>query len=271
MTSSSAEESITKNQLQDKISELFSDNNDIALFYFSWHWAIEETWTFLITSECKRWNDWVSMGDLMKMVNNSPAKNKIIILDCCHAGAVWNSDISKDFAVINEWVTILTASTKEQYASEENESGVFTKLFVDALNGSASNLLWDVTPGSIYSHIDQSLWPWMQRPMFKTNVREFVTLKEVIPPIWLEDLKMIAIYFEELWKDYQLDPTYEPDSWKQIESNVLIFRILQKYNRLNLVIPVDAEHMYYAAMNSKSCKLTTLWEHYWKLVNKWLI
>ena len=46
------------------------------------------------------------------------------------------------------------------------------------------------------------------------------------------------------------------------------FKILQKYNRINLVVPVDAEHMYFAAMNSKSCKLTILGEHYWKLVNK---
>jgi len=35
-----------------------------------------------------------------------------------------------------------------------------------------------------------------------------------------------------------------------------------------LVVPVGEDHMYYAAINSKSCKLTILGEHYWKLVKK---
>jgi len=41
---------------------------------------------------------------------------------------------------------------------------------VDALGGAAANLVGDVTPGSVYAHIDQSLGPWAQRPVFKTNV-----------------------------------------------------------------------------------------------------
>ena len=35
---------------------------------------------------------------------------------------------------------------------------------------------------------------------------------------------------------------------------------------VGLVCPVGEEHMYYAAMNSKSCKLTPLGQHYWNLV-----
>jgi len=36
---------------------------------------------------------------------------------------------------------------------------VFTGLLVDALSGGAANLVGDVTPGSVYAHIDQSLGP----------------------------------------------------------------------------------------------------------------
>lgn len=46
-----------------------------------------------------------------------------------------------------------------------------------------------------------------------------------------------------------------------------IFSILQKYVKLNLVTPVGEEHMYYAAINSKSCKLTVSGQHYWNLVS----
>jgi hypothetical protein len=41
---------------------------------------------------------------------------------------------------------------------------------------------------------------------------------------------------------------------------------LQKYSHINLVKPVDEEHMYYAAINSTGCRLTALGAHYWNLV-----
>ncbi|MCC3403956.1 caspase family protein, partial [Eubacterium callanderi] len=37
------------------------------------------------------------------------------------------------------------------------------------------------------------------------------------------------------------------------------------YESVGLIEPVDEEHMYFAAMNSKSCRLTPLGLHYWKL------
>lgn len=53
--------------------------------------------------------------------------------------------------MLSEGTTILTASSQEQYASEEDGSGVFTTLLVDALSGSAANILGDITPGSVYA------------------------------------------------------------------------------------------------------------------------
>lgn len=43
---------ILRKGLKNKIEELFRDNNDIALFYFSGHGYIESTGGYLITSEC---------------------------------------------------------------------------------------------------------------------------------------------------------------------------------------------------------------------------
>ncbi len=50
--------------------------------------------------------------------------------------------------------------------------------------------------------------------------------------------------------------------------NTRVFAILQKYNRLNLLKPVDAPHMWHAAMQNKSCKLTALGEHYRRLAER---
>jgi hypothetical protein len=34
-----------------------------------------------------------------------------------------------------------------------------------------------------------------------------------------------------------------------------------------LLEPVDADHMYFAAMESKACRLTPLGRHYWHVAN----
>ena len=51
-----------------------------------------------------------------------------------------------------------------------------------------------------------------------------------------------------------------------IEENTRRFAILQKLNRVNLVVPVGAPHMFDAAIENKSCRLTILGEHYRRLV-----
>jgi hypothetical protein len=75
----------------------------------------------------------------------------------------------------------------------------------------AANLIGDVTPGSVYAHIDQSLGPWAQRPVFKTNVKTFVSLRKAAPPIALADLQALATHFPEPDFKFQLGPEYEPE------------------------------------------------------------
>ena len=47
-----------------------------------------------------------------------------------------------------------------------------------------------------------------------------------------------------------------------------IFAELQKLEGVGLVVPVEEEHMYFAAMKSKGCELTSIGKQYWRLVNK---
>ena len=266
LSASSDKDKINRKQLKDLVTELFKDDCEIALLFFAGHGHIESTGGYLITSECKDGDDGLAMNDILEIANNSPAKNKIVILDCCHSGIAGTPSAKDNKAILSEGLTILTASSATQYAQEINGSGVFTRLLVDALNGSASNLLGDVTPGSVYAHIDQSLGVWQQRPIFKTNVKSFTTLRKVQPSISIEDLKKITILFNNIGENFKLNPSYEPESPSPVKENTEQFAILQKYNRINLVVPVDAPHMYHAAMESKACKLTILGEHYWKLV-----
>jgi hypothetical protein len=266
--------SIDRKRLKDLVVELFKDDSEIAVFYFAGHGHVENSGGFLITSECQRGDDGLSLNDVLDIANDSKARNKVLILDSCHSGILGTLKSLGDKAILSEGMTILTASTKDQYANESNGSGVFTSLLVDALNGGAANLLGDITPGSIYAHIDQSLGSWEQRPIFKTNIKAFTSLRKVIPPIQLSDLHQITALFQSPGYEFPLDPSFEPQPPAPNHGispdpiNNAKFAILQKLNRLNLVKPVGEEHMYFAAMNSKACKLTVLGEHYWNLITK---
>lgn len=256
---------ITRSQLKKDVQELFSDDSDVALFYFSGHGYIENTGGYIVTSECAEGDEGFSMNELLTIVNDSKARDKIVVLDTCHSGQIGNLNVKEDTTVISVGVTILTSSKKDQLSVDDGDGSTFTKLFVDALDGSAANLLGNISPGSVYAHIDQSLGAWDQRPIFKTNVKNFTSLRKVHPPISSDDLRKIIKLFDRSF-EFQLDPSYEPTSPAPIKEHTEKFAILQKYNRVNLVVPLDTEHMYFAAMESKKCKLTVLGEFYWRLV-----
>ncbi|NCS31924.1 caspase family protein [bacterium] len=275
LTGTGEADKVNRSDLKDRVQELFETETDISLFYFSGHGHIEATGGYLLASDSKRGDEGVSLAEILIFANSSPARNKIIILDSCHSGIAGTLPTEKQLSALAEGVTVLTASTKEQYATEENGRGLFTTLFVDALNGSAANLTGDISPGSVYAHIDQSLGLWDQRPVFKTNVKQFVSLRKVAPPISIEDLHRLTEFFTSPGFEFPLDPTYEPEMKGRDEGmplpdpeNTEKFSILQKYNKLNLLVPIEAPHMWNAAMESKACKLTALGEHYRRLVEK---
>ncbi len=266
---------VARSDLREQIRELFAGDTEIALFYFAGHGHIESTGGYLLASDSRSGDEGVPLGDVLTFANGSAARNKIIVLDSCHAGIAGANPSMPANADLKEGTTILTASTADQYASERNGAGVFTTLLVDALNGAACNLVGDVTPGSVYAHIDQSLGPWDQRPVFKTNVKSFVSLRKVQPPISLADLQRITELFPSPGYAFQLDPSFEPERESNGAGvvppnpvNTAKFAVLQKYNRVNLVVPVDAPHMWHAAMWNKTCKLTVLGEHYRRLVDE---
>lgn len=275
LTGTGPTDRVDRHTIKDAVEELFKAQAEIALFYFAGHGHIEATGGYLLASDSRRGDEGVSLSEVLTMANASPARNKVVVLDSCHSGIAGTPPTSSNLAALSEGLTVLTASTADQYATEENGRGVFTTLFVDALYGGAANLTGEITPGSVYAHIDQSLGAWEQRPVFKTNVRQFVSLRRVPPPIDLADLRRIAEYFPSPGFEYQLDPSYEPElkgrdpgMLAPDPENTRVFAVLQKYNRLNLLVPVDARHMWHAAMQSKTCRLSVLGEHYRRLVEK---
>jgi len=256
MTGTGSAERVDRPDLKAGVRALFEGDSEVALFYFAGHGYIEDTGGFLCGSDCRTGDDGLSLAELMTLAGKSPARNKVIILDSCHSGITGSRSDARATAEIKEGMTILTASTAEQYAMEVagGGAGVFTSLLVDALEGAAANLVGDVTPGSVYAHIDQSLGPWAQRPVFRTNVKTFVSLRKAVAPIPLGDLQALANHFPTAHHRLPLDPAYEPErSPGQADESIpapdprktAIFATLQRYVKVNLVRPVDAPHMWH--------------------------
>jgi hypothetical protein len=265
-----------KSNLKTMIVELFSGKSDTVLLYFSGHGFLNEIGGYLVTPDHKKYDEGISMDEILILANQSKVKDKIIILDCCYSGAMGSPTINGAVSQLSEGISILTASRDDEPSMEINGHGVFTNLLLDALQGGAADLRGHISPGGVYAYIDQALGAWEQRPVFKTNVTRFTSLRTINPQVSLDILRKIIEYFPNPQDEFKLNPSYEDTNAKDIEhvivepyakpENVVVFKNLQKYQSVGLVVPVDTEHMYFAAMESRSCRLTSLGLHYWRLV-----
>lgn len=270
-----AEDTISHSFVIKKVKELFSGTLEVALFYFAGHGLFDvdmDTGYILPQDFNPNISNGIRINDIIQIaVNANNIQNKIIILDCCHSGAAGQiAELKGGASALAEGLTILTACKNEETAQEQGKTGhgVFTKLILEALLGGANNVLGNITPGSVYAFVDNALGSWEQRPVFKTNVSQFIYLRKTAPLVPLETLRRLPIWFPEPTSIYPLDPSYEPTDLSYNIINGEIFSQLQKCNRHSLVEPVDSEHMYFAAINSTGCKLTALGAYYRDLAER---
>lgn len=113
------------------------------------------------------------------------------------------------------------------------------------------------------------------RGQVKTNVSSFTVIRKTNPPIDLSVLRDLKNIFSSPSECLHLNPSFEytndPNVEHEViepyavEKNVKLFKQLQKLQSVGLVQPVGEDHMYFAAMNSKACKLTEVGKYYYML------
>ena len=274
-------EEASRSGIRNGLNELFSGEGTIALFYFSGHGIDDKNDGFIVAQNFEKDDYGISMAEILRISSQSQFTYKIIILDCCHSGFVGNYGMIGDTSVLGDGTVIMTASRKNEYSVEVDGHGVFSNLLIEALNGGATDILGNVTPGSIYAFIDQALGLWAQRPLFKANISSFISLKKNQPKIEINDLKEAIELFDSEDSIFELNPSFEKTNIKggehkncepyAIEENVQKFTKLQLCNRNGLVVPYESSDMYFAAMNSKGCVLTPLGKHYWNMIKEEII
>jgi Caspase domain len=261
----SATGGVTRDALLGDIDALLGAGADVALFYYAGHGAGSDTDVALVTRDATPATPGIAFSQVLAKVAGSSVREVVLILDCCFSGAAGGvPQLATTAATLREGVSILTASRGDQVAVEWAH-GVFSTFLGGALEGGAADVVGKVTIAGLYSYLDECFGPWDQRPAFKSNVDRLNELRRCAPAVPLSELREICEHFPAADHLFALDPSYEPDAEPRDQVHERAFATLQKYRAAKLLVPVGAEHMYFAALESKACRLTPLGRHYWQL------
>jgi len=263
-------ERVTRESLLEDLEALFAEGADVALLYFAGHGEALQADVSLVTQDGQGRTTGVKLSEVFTTVNASKLKEVIIILDCCFAGNAGKMpQLNLDLSTLRDGVSVLTASRGDQTSAETDEGrGLFSTYLEGALHGGAADVLGNVNVAGIYAYITESFSAWEQRPVFKANIDRLHVLRKVEPAVSLSNLRSVPDYFPDKDHLYQLDPSYEFTEDTADENNVAVFQLFQRLRAARLLEPVDEEHLYFAAMNSKQCRLTRLGQHYWMLAKQ---
>lgn len=255
--------------------ELFQSDADVVLLYYAGHGASRPGDVVLCTQEGDEHDGGISFSSVLGLIGQSRASEIIVILDCCFSGgAGGHPAVGGDLSYLRQGVAILTASRSNEVAMEEPAigQGSFSYRLCGALDGGAADVLGNVSVISAYSYLREYFEAGGQIPTFKCNVSNLHRLRRCRSPVSIEDLRRLVRHFgPEPSFELPLDPSYEPTEPPPHPENEATFAVLQRLRAAKLVEPVGTEHMYYAATESRSCRLTPLGRHYRHLAERGLL
>jgi hypothetical protein len=264
---------VTRDELVSALQQLLSPGAHVAMFYFAGHGADAGADVSLITEDGTERTPGVNLSEVLGVVKGSPVREVTIILDCCFSGGAGGSpQVGGEIALMRSGVTIMTASRGDQTSAETIAGrGLFSTYLEGALDGGAADVLGKVTLAGMHAYLSESFGAWEQRPTFKANIDQANELRQCAPAVPLAELRELPNHFRTPEAALSLDPSFEPTEEPNHPENERIFGVLQRCRAAKLVEPVGAEHLYFAAMYSKSCRLTPLGRHYRHIAERgWL-
>lgn len=264
LVSSLGSSSVSAQLIRKELNWLFNSADlDAALFYFAGHGCLLGQQGHICTADAQNGLPGIALDYVLGLANQSRARHRIIILDSCHSGSIRQLVVANGNAPLNDGTAILAACRDDQFAAENGGRGLFSSLVCDALDGGAADVRGQVTIASIYAYVDEILSSWEQRPLFLASLPSFISLRKSSQAIDDEKLRQLPSLFIHPDIEFALDPSFEYTSDNADPRNVEIFRTLQQMRAARLVVPVGVEHMYDAAIQSRTCRLTPLGKFYW--------
>jgi Caspase domain len=270
---------VTRPRLREACQELFDFTGDV-LFYFSGHGSLTKVGGYLATCESEA-DDWgVPMQEIIDLASISPARDILLILDCCHAGAAGSLTIfgrpgdPNPLAVLRENMTVIASSRASESSVEAGKHGLFTASVLDALDGGAADHVGWVTAQSIYAYVERGFSWWTQRPVYKSHATELTVVRRCAPLIeWLK-LREIVKHFPTPDYKFRLDPEYEPEDEHGNmhepvnHEKVALGQLFKEYRDAGLLKSSDGKQLYWAARTGGTLELTLRGREYWRLVKE---
>lgn len=175
---------VTTQQLEDSLVQLFKPKGKniptTALFYFSGHGLQREAGVqegYLATSDTdpSKGNFGIPLNWLRRLLQQSPVRQIIVILDCCHSGELL-SFTEADPGARSGIDRLFMAASREYESAYESIAGkhsIFTQALLSGLDphrqtgGKVSNY-------GLTEHISQQLRGEIQQPLFESSGSEIV-------------------------------------------------------------------------------------------------
>jgi hypothetical protein len=265
---------ITRAVLHAEWQGLFAGFPGDLLFYFAGHGSPTEAGGAIVTHDGTPTEPGLPMNDLIALANESVAQEVLIILDCCHSGAIGSAGRRRggkgleQQARLREGVTILAASRSQQASVEAATRGVFTELLLAALYGGAADVRGYVSTAAIYAYIEQALGAWDQRPLYKSFASQLAPVRRCIPHVSDELLRQLPRYFPAEDSRYRLAPSYEKTRESARAEDVAVFNTFKRYRDARLLQTVEGDDLFYAAVDEHEVELTAVGRLYWRLAHQ---
>jgi WD40 repeat protein len=172
---------VTMTVLETAIAELFNPPGrsipDTALLFFAGHGLRKEqggvTEGFLATSDTKphggQWG--VSLRWLRELLQKSPVRQQIVLLDCCHSGELLNFDEVDPGNLGKVLDRCLVSACREFEVSREQlqgEHGILTAALLQSLDPQRDVNGW-VTNYKLAEFINKQMSAELQRPIFHNS------------------------------------------------------------------------------------------------------
>lgn len=270
---------VTRPRLREACIELFDYTGDVLL-YFSGHGSLTKTGGYLATCEAEA-EDWgIPMQDIISLASSSPARDILIILDCCHAGAAGNPPLfgragdQNPLAILRENMTVIASSRATEASVEAGKNSLFTASVLDALDGGAADHVGWVTAQSVYAYVERGFYGWVQQPVYKSHATELTVIRSCAPLIDWFKLHQIVRHFPTADYRFPLDPEYEPhDEHGNVrgpvnEGKVELAKLFKDYRDVGLVRSTSGEQFYWVARHGGTLELTLRGREYWRLVKR---
>ncbi|NJL22036.1 MAG: hypothetical protein HC895_16420 [Leptolyngbyaceae cyanobacterium SM1_3_5] len=180
---------VTLKELEAALVRLFKPKGSniphTAVFYFSGHGIQKEAGIeegYLATSDANPEAGFygLSLFWLRRLLQESPVRQRVIILDCCHSGELLNFLEADPGAKVGTDRLFMAASREYESAYESLDSpySVFTQALLKGLDPQHSKT-GIVTNHSITAWVSQALKGEIQQPLFESSGSEIILTRSI--------------------------------------------------------------------------------------------